>query len=47
MLFRSLSNKNIELIDDEPKKGADDLNIVFIHPKAANGVLTELCETKK
>ena len=38
--------KNIDLIDDNPQKGADDLNIAFIHPKETNGVLTELCETK-
>ena len=42
-----LFDKNIKLIDVEPKEGADDLNIVFIQPKATNGVLTELCETKK
>lgn len=42
-----LSDKNIKLIDVEPKEGADDLNIGFIHPRGTNGVLTELCETKK
>ncbi len=45
--LKELSYKNIKLIDNEPKKGTDNLEIAFIHPKAANGVLTELCETKK
>ena len=42
-----LSDKNIKLIDDKPQEGADNLDIAFINPKAANGVLTELCEVKK
>lgn len=45
--LKELSYKNIKLIDKEPKEGTDNLEIAFIHPKAANGVLTELCETKK
>lgn len=37
-------NKGIKLIDEEPRKGAEGLNIGFLHPKATHGVLTELCE---
>ncbi len=33
-----------ELIDKAPRKGAEGLNIAFIHPKSTHGVLTELCE---
>lgn len=40
-------SKGIQLIDKEPRKGAEDLNIAFIHPKSSNGVLIELCEQKK
>jgi methylmalonyl-CoA/ethylmalonyl-CoA epimerase len=36
--------KGIQLIDKEPRKGAEGLNIAFLHPKSTGGVLTELCE---
>ena len=36
--------KGIQLIDKTPRKGAEGLNIAFLHPKSTNGVLTELCE---
>jgi methylmalonyl-CoA/ethylmalonyl-CoA epimerase len=39
-----LKQKGIQLIDSEPRPGAERMNIAFIHPKAAGGVLTELCE---
>ncbi len=34
----------IRLIDKEPRKGAEGLDIAFLHPKSTRGVLTELCE---
>jgi methylmalonyl-CoA/ethylmalonyl-CoA epimerase len=37
----------ITLIDSEPRKGAESLDIAFLHPKATYGVLIELCENKK
>lgn len=36
--------KGIRLIDKQPRKGAEGLNIAFLHPKSTFGVLTELCE---
>jgi methylmalonyl-CoA/ethylmalonyl-CoA epimerase len=39
-----LKEKGIKLIDEKPRKGAEGLNIAFLHPKATFGVLTELCE---
>ncbi|QHS22672.1 methylmalonyl-CoA epimerase [Virgibacillus sp. MSP4-1] len=39
-------NQNIPLINEEPKKGANGAEIAFLHPKAANGVLYELCNHK-
>ena len=36
--------KGVRLIDKAPRKGAEGLNIAFLHPKATLGVLTELCE---
>ncbi len=34
----------IRLIDKAPRKGAESLNIAFLHPKSTQGILTELCE---
>ncbi|MBN2166805.1 MAG: methylmalonyl-CoA epimerase [Marinilabiliaceae bacterium] len=34
----------VKLIDSTPRKGAEGLNIGFLHPKSTFGVLTELCE---
>lgn len=36
--------KGIRLIDKAPRKGAEQLNIAFLHPKSTMGILTELCE---
>lgn len=36
--------KGIRLIDKAPRKGAENLNIAFLHPKSTVGILTELCE---
>lgn len=38
--------KGIQLIDKQPRKGAEGLHIAFMHPKSTLGVLTELCENK-
>lgn len=39
-------SKGVKLIDHEPRKGAEGLDIAFMHPKSTFGVLTELCEDK-
>ena len=39
-----LSEKGVQLIDKTPRRGAEGLNIAFLHPKSTFGVLTELCE---
>jgi len=36
----------VKLIDKTPRKGAEGLNIGFLHPKSTFGVLTELCSDK-
>lgn len=36
--------KGVRLIDEKPRIGAHGARIAFIHPKASNGVLVELCE---
>ena len=40
------ANQGIQLIDKAPRKGAEGLDIAFLHPKSTMGVLTELCENK-
>ena len=42
--LNELKEKNISLIDETSRKGAEGLNIAFLHPKSTFGVLTELCE---
>ena len=37
-------SENIRLIDKEGRKGAEGMQIGFLHPKSTGGVLTELCE---
>jgi methylmalonyl-CoA/ethylmalonyl-CoA epimerase len=39
-----VSEKGVRLIDQAPRKGAEGLNIAFLHPKSTCGILTELCE---
>jgi methylmalonyl-CoA/ethylmalonyl-CoA epimerase len=42
--LNTLEEKGVRLIDKTPRKGAEGLNIAFLHPKSTFGVLTELCE---
>jgi len=42
--LEELKSKQIILIDEEGRKGAEGLNIAFLHPKSTFGVLTELSE---
>ena len=39
-----LQGEGFRMIHDKPKKGADNKLIAFLHPKATNGVLIELCQ---
>jgi len=41
-----LKSEGFILLNDEPKDGADNKLIAFLHPKSANGVLIELCQEK-
>lgn len=40
-----LQNEGFTLLSDEPRPGADNKIVVFLHPKSANGVLVELVQT--
>jgi methylmalonyl-CoA/ethylmalonyl-CoA epimerase len=41
-----LQQKGVQLIDKAPRKGAEGLDIAFLHPKSTHGVLMEICENK-
>jgi methylmalonyl-CoA/ethylmalonyl-CoA epimerase len=41
-----MESKGVQLIDKFPRKGAEGLDIAFLHPKSTAGILTELCENK-
>ncbi len=41
--LKEVENKGIKLIDKKSRKGAENLNIGFLHPKFTFGVLTEFC----
>jgi len=42
--MQRLKNEGFSFIYEEPKRGADNQLINFIHPKHTNGVLIELCQ---
>ena len=42
-----LKTEGFVLINDLPKKGADNKLVAFLHPKNTNGVLVELCQEIK
>jgi methylmalonyl-CoA/ethylmalonyl-CoA epimerase len=41
-----LKREGFILLNEVPKEGADNKLVCFIHPKSANGVLIELCQSK-
>ncbi|OBW40307.1 Glyoxalase/Bleomycin resistance protein/Dioxygenase superfamily protein [Chryseobacterium sp. MOF25P] len=42
-----LKKEGFIFISEEPKEGADNKLVVFLHPKSTNGVLVELCQEKR
>ncbi len=42
--MKRMKEQGFRLLSEEPKKGADNKLICFIHPKETNGVLIELCQ---
>lgn len=42
--MQRLKNEGFTLLNEEPKCGADNKLVCFVHPKSANGVLIELCQ---
>lgn len=45
--IKRLQSEGFTLLNEEPKKGADNKLICFLHPKSSNGVLIELCQEIK
>jgi len=43
--MKRLSNEGFQLLNETPKKGADNKLVCFLHPKGTNGVLVELCQS--
>ncbi len=39
-----LKNEGFIILNETPKKGADNKLVAFLHPKSTNGVLIELCQ---
>lgn len=45
--MQRLKDEGFTLLSEQPKRGADNKLICFVHPKNANGVLIELCQEIK
>lgn len=42
--MKRLESEGFILLNDQPKRGADNKLVCFLHPKSSNGVLIELCQ---
>ena len=42
--IKRLQNEGFTVLNETPKKGADNKLVAFLHPKSTNGVLIELCQ---
>ncbi|MCX6257162.1 MAG: methylmalonyl-CoA epimerase [Bacteroidia bacterium] len=45
--IKEAAEKGINLIDKQARKGAEGLDIAFLHPGSTGGVLTEFCEKRR
>lgn len=45
--IKRLKEEGFIVLNEEPKKGADNKLVAFLHPKSTNGVLIELCQEIK
>jgi methylmalonyl-CoA/ethylmalonyl-CoA epimerase len=44
--MKRLKGEGFRLLNEEPKPGADNKLVCFLHPKETNGVLIELCQER-
>ncbi|MEE9465019.1 MAG: methylmalonyl-CoA epimerase [Candidatus Neomarinimicrobiota bacterium] len=42
--LRHLKQQGVELLDSEPRRGAEGYQIAFLHPRSTAGILVELCQ---
>lgn len=47
MEIARLKEQGFVVLNETPKKGADNKWVAFVHPKSSHGVLVELCEERK
>jgi len=45
--LKHAEKEGVRIIDQAPRKGAEGLDIAFLHPKSTSGVLIEFCEVRK
>jgi len=45
--IKRLKNEGFIVLNETPKRGADNKLVAFLHPKGTNGVLVELCQEIK
>jgi methylmalonyl-CoA/ethylmalonyl-CoA epimerase len=45
--MKRLSALGYQVLNEQPKRGADNKLVCFLHPKSAHGVLVELCQEIK
>lgn len=45
--IKRLKEEGFIVLNEEPKRGADNKWVAFLHPKSSNGVLVELCQDIK
>jgi methylmalonyl-CoA/ethylmalonyl-CoA epimerase len=45
--MKRLQDEGFILLSEQPKQGADNKLVCFLHPKTTNGILIELCQEKK
>ncbi|WP_259017135.1 methylmalonyl-CoA epimerase [Emticicia fluvialis] len=45
--MQRLESEGFVLLNNEPKPGADNKLVCFLHPKSSNGVLIELCQERR
>jgi methylmalonyl-CoA/ethylmalonyl-CoA epimerase len=45
--IRRLKEEGFVVLNEQPKRGADNKLVCFLHPKGTNGVLIELCQDDK
>lgn len=44
--IKRLKSEGFTVLNEEPKQGADNKLVAFLHPKTTNGVLIELCQDR-